>query len=77
MRSRVEIPLPALASKKFLAIPMSINSEPFQRTDISTQALGPTNYRGSNTVTCKCKALKRVQTLTTKTLPSKVAIERR
>jgi hypothetical protein len=32
---------------------MSIISEPFQRTDISTQPLGPTNYTGSNTATSK------------------------
>ena len=28
--------------------------------------LGPTNYTGSNTETHKCKAVNRVQTLTTK-----------
>jgi hypothetical protein len=33
--------------------PMSINSEPFQGTDISTKPLGPTNYTGSNTAKCK------------------------
>jgi hypothetical protein len=28
---------------------MSLSLEPFQRTDISTQPLGPTNYTGSYT----------------------------
>jgi hypothetical protein len=41
MKSRVQIHLLALTSKNFLASPMSISSEPFQRTDISTQPLGP------------------------------------
>ena len=37
--------------------------------------LGPTNYTGSNIETSKCKAVSRVQTLTTKrTKPSGVAI---
>jgi hypothetical protein len=36
--------------------------------------LGPTNYTGSNSETSKCKALSIVQTLTTKTKPSGVAI---
>lgn len=36
--------------------------------------LGPTNYTGSNTETSKCKVVSRVQTLTTKTKPSGVAI---
>ena len=31
----------AFTSKNFLAGPMSVNSEPYQRTDISTQPLGP------------------------------------
>jgi hypothetical protein len=38
-----------LKNKNFLASQMSINTEPYQRTDISTQPLGPTNYTGSNT----------------------------
>jgi hypothetical protein len=42
MKLRVQIPLPALTSKNFLASQMSMNFEPFQRTDISTQPLGPT-----------------------------------
>jgi hypothetical protein len=29
---------------------MSINSEPFQRTDISMKSLGPINYRSSNSL---------------------------
>jgi hypothetical protein len=41
MKSRVQIPLPALASKNFLASQMSISSEPSQRTDISVQPLVP------------------------------------
>jgi hypothetical protein len=41
MKLRVQIPLLALTNKNFLASPMSINPEPFQRTDISTQPLGP------------------------------------
>ncbi|HYY68017.1 MAG TPA: hypothetical protein VE572_06700 [Nitrososphaeraceae archaeon] len=45
---------------------MYINSEPFQRTDISTKPLGPPNYTGSNTETYKSKTVSRVQTLTTK-----------
>jgi hypothetical protein len=40
---------------------MSINREPFQRTDISTKPLGPTNYTGSNTARWKCKIVDRVQ----------------
>jgi hypothetical protein len=42
-----------LASKNLLANQISIKSEPFRRTDISTQPLGPTNYTGSNTATSK------------------------
>ncbi|MFL6405946.1 MAG: hypothetical protein ACJ71F_02600, partial [Nitrososphaeraceae archaeon] len=37
----VQISLPAF-TKTFLAGFLSISSEPFQRTDISTQPLGPT-----------------------------------
>jgi hypothetical protein len=62
------------ARKSFLASHTPMNSEPLQRTNISTQPLGPTNYTGSNTATCKCKAVSRVQTLTTKPKPSGVTI---
>jgi hypothetical protein len=42
---------PSLCSynKNFLARPMYTDSDLFQRTDISTQPLGPTNYTGSYT----------------------------
>jgi hypothetical protein len=54
---------------------MSMKPEPFQRTDISTQPLGPTNnYTGSNTATCKCKVVDQVQTLTTEAQLSGAAI---
>jgi hypothetical protein len=36
------IPLGSLRNKNFLASHMSIDTESFQRTDISTQPLGPT-----------------------------------
>jgi hypothetical protein len=36
-------------NKNFLASHMSINFEPFRRTDISMNPLGPTNYTSSNT----------------------------
>jgi hypothetical protein len=41
-------PTGPLRNKNFLANYMSVNPEPFQRTDISTQPLGPINYTGSN-----------------------------
>jgi hypothetical protein len=63
-----------LLSEIFLAGSISLSSEPFQRTDISTKPLGPTNYTGSNTETSNCKTVSRVQTLTTKMKPSGVAI---
>jgi hypothetical protein len=34
-----------LKNKNFLASQMSINTEPFQRTDISTQPLGPASIK--------------------------------
>jgi hypothetical protein len=35
------IPTDPLRNKNFLASDMSVSTEPFQRTDISTQPLGP------------------------------------
>ena len=54
---------------------MSINTEPFQRTDISTQPLGPTNYTGSNSATSKCKVVDGVQTQITETLSSSPSLK--
>jgi len=53
---------------------MSITFEPFQRTDISMEPLGTTNYRGSNNEASKSKAVNRVQSFTTKSKSPKVAI---
>jgi hypothetical protein len=63
--------------KDFLASQMSINVEPFQITDISTQPLGPTNYTDSNTAACKHKVVDRVQTLITKARLSSVSFKKR
>jgi hypothetical protein len=45
MKSRVQIHPTMLANKNFLASHMPINTEPFQRTDISTQPLGSAPLR--------------------------------
>ena len=42
IRSWVQIPLSVTNNKSFLASIISLTSEPFQRTDISTKLLGPT-----------------------------------
>jgi len=67
-------PTGPLQNKNFLANQLSINVEPFQRTDIGMNPLGPTNYMGSNNEVSKSKAVNRVQSFTTKSKSPKVAI---
>ena len=64
-----------LRNKNFLASQMSIISEPFQRTDIITQPLGPTNYTGSNTASPKCKVVDRLQTTNIQILSSSLSLK--
>jgi hypothetical protein len=52
-----------------------MNPEPFQRTDISTQPLGPTHYTGSNTTVSKYTPVDRVQTSTTIAKSSNASIK--